>query len=182
MKCVLMTPEIEIQPRESSSTIMAYVVRSRPIPPYSSGIVTPNRPSSFICSTTSSGNESSWSCFSATGMICSSTNWRTIAVMSFCSSVLSVYGEVATAMFSAAPETLTRGSISAEGGYPPTARPTPLSAVQGAADELGARHPERPDRHAAHRPDAAHPHLGRLPEAGLGDGLARRLVLDGDLG
>ena len=32
MKCVLTTPEIEIQPRESSSTIIAYVVRSSPIP------------------------------------------------------------------------------------------------------------------------------------------------------
>ena len=29
--------------------------------PYSSGIVTPNRPSSFICSTIGSGNRSSWS-------------------------------------------------------------------------------------------------------------------------
>ncbi len=31
------------------------------MPPYSSGIVTPNRPSSFICSTIGSGKESSWS-------------------------------------------------------------------------------------------------------------------------
>ncbi len=59
MKWVLMIPEIEIQPRESSSTIMQYVVRSRPIPPYSSGIVTPKRPSSFIWSTMSCGNSSS---------------------------------------------------------------------------------------------------------------------------
>ncbi len=59
MKWVLTTPEIEIQPRESSSTIIAYVVRSSPIPSYSSGIVTPKRPSSFICSTIASGNLSS---------------------------------------------------------------------------------------------------------------------------
>ena len=31
------------------------------MPPYSSGIVTPNSPSSFICSTIGSGNASSWS-------------------------------------------------------------------------------------------------------------------------
>ena len=61
MKCVLTIPEIEIHPRESSSTIIAYVVRSSPIPPYSSGIVTPNSPSSFICSTIGSGKVSSWS-------------------------------------------------------------------------------------------------------------------------
>ena len=39
MKCVLRTPERDIQPRESSIWISAYVVRSRPRPPYSSGIV-----------------------------------------------------------------------------------------------------------------------------------------------
>ena len=44
------------------------------MPPYSSGIVTPKRPSSFICSTIGSGNLSSWSYSSALGMICSSTN------------------------------------------------------------------------------------------------------------
>jgi hypothetical protein len=58
MKCVLTTPEMLIQPRLSSSTIIVYVVRSSPIPPYSSGIVTPNSPSSFICSTIGSGNSS----------------------------------------------------------------------------------------------------------------------------
>src|SRR4029453_72847 len=98
MKWVLITPEIEIQPRDSSSTIIAYVVRSRPIPPYPSGIVTPNRPSSFICSTTASGNLSSWSNSSATGMISLSTNPRTISVIAFCSSVFSAYVGVATAI------------------------------------------------------------------------------------
>ena len=58
MKCVLTTPEMEIQPRESSSTIIAYVVRSSPMPPYSSGIVTPKRPSSRIWSTIGAGNSS----------------------------------------------------------------------------------------------------------------------------
>ena len=51
------------------------------MPPYSSGIVTPNRPSSFICSTIGSGNLSSWSYSSASGMISLSTNWRTISVI-----------------------------------------------------------------------------------------------------
>jgi hypothetical protein len=59
------------------------------MPPYSSGIVTPNSPSSFICSTMSSGNLSSWSNSSALGMICSSTNWWTISMMAFWSSVIS---------------------------------------------------------------------------------------------
>ena len=89
MKWVLTTPEIEIQPRESSSTIIAYVVRSRPMPPYSSGIVTPKRPSSFICSTIGSGNLSSWSYSSALGRISLSTKFRTISTMAFCSSVIS---------------------------------------------------------------------------------------------
>ena len=67
------------------------------MPPYSSGMVTPNRPSSFICSTTWSGNLSSWSYSSAIGRTSLSTNCRTISVMARCSSVFSVYGEVATA-------------------------------------------------------------------------------------
>ena len=58
MKCVLTIPEIEIHPRESSSTIIAYVVRSSSIPPYCSGIVTPNKPNYFICSTIAVGNSS----------------------------------------------------------------------------------------------------------------------------
>ena len=57
------------------------------MPPYSSGIVTPNSPSSFICSTIGSGNLSSASYSSAFGMICSSTNWRTISTIAFWSSV-----------------------------------------------------------------------------------------------
>ena len=68
------------------------------MPPYSSGIVTPNRPSSFICSTIASGNSSSWSKCSAFGRICSSANWCTISVIACCSSVFSLYGVVATAI------------------------------------------------------------------------------------
>ncbi len=59
------------------------------MPPYSSGIVTPKRPSSFICSTIGSGNLSSWSYSSACGMISLSANWRTISVIACCSSVFS---------------------------------------------------------------------------------------------
>src|SRR5688500_6758746 len=59
------------------------------MPPYSSGIVTPNRPSSFICSTIGSGNLSSWSYSSAFGRISLSTKLRTISTMAFCSSVIS---------------------------------------------------------------------------------------------
>jgi hypothetical protein len=61
MKWVLMIPDSEIQPRESSLTISEYVMRSSPRPPYSSGIVVPNSPSSFIVSTSGVGNSSLWS-------------------------------------------------------------------------------------------------------------------------
>src|SRR3954447_18934852 len=84
-------------------------------------------------------------------------------------------------MFSAAPETLTRGSISAEGGYPPPARATPVSASQSVDDELGARRPERAERDPPEGPEAAQPHVGGLPEPRLGHSLARGLVLDRDL-
>ena len=36
-------------------------MRSSPSPPYSSGIVVPNSPSSFIVSTSGVGNSSAWS-------------------------------------------------------------------------------------------------------------------------
>src|SRR5712671_4143018 len=68
------------------------------MPPYSSGIVTPNSPSSFISSTIDSGKVSSWSKCSALGMIFSSANWRTISVMSRCRSVCSLNEAVSTAI------------------------------------------------------------------------------------
>ncbi len=48
---VFTTPDSDIHPYASSSTTPMYVSRSRPSPPYSSGIVIPKSPSSFICST-----------------------------------------------------------------------------------------------------------------------------------
>ena len=53
--CVLTMPDSDIQPYASSSTTPMYVSRSSPRPPYSSGIVIPNRPSAFICSTIAVG-------------------------------------------------------------------------------------------------------------------------------
>ena len=44
------------------------MVRSSPRPPYSSGIVTPKSPSSFICSTSAVGNSSACSYSDATGI------------------------------------------------------------------------------------------------------------------
>src|SRR6266511_1178340 len=61
-------------------------MRSRPAPPYSSGTVSPNRPSSFICSTIFSGNSSRASSSSATGKTSRSTNSRTVATTACCSS------------------------------------------------------------------------------------------------
>src|SRR2546423_1706935 len=68
MKWVLRTPESDIQPRESSTWSNAYVVRSRPRPPYRSGIVTPNNPRSLICATRSAGYVSACSRSEATGI------------------------------------------------------------------------------------------------------------------
>ncbi len=59
------------------------------MPPYSSGMVTPNRSSSFICSTIGSGNLSSASYSSAFGRISLSTKSRTISTIAFWSSVIS---------------------------------------------------------------------------------------------
>jgi hypothetical protein len=55
MKCVLITPETLIQPRAISSTTSAYVSSDSPRPPYSSGIVRPNSPISFMPATISVG-------------------------------------------------------------------------------------------------------------------------------
>ena len=58
MKCVLITPDTLIQPRATCSTTRAYVSSDSPRPPYSSGIMSPNRPISFMPSTIASGNSS----------------------------------------------------------------------------------------------------------------------------
>jgi hypothetical protein len=50
-------------------------------------------------------------------MTCSSTNWRTISVIAFCSSVLSLYGVVATAILFGAPGSLNRAGNGCAGGY-----------------------------------------------------------------
>ena len=65
--CVLTMPDSDIQPYASSSTTPMYVSRSRPRPPYASGIVMPNSPSAFICSTIASGYASACSSSGATG-------------------------------------------------------------------------------------------------------------------
>src|SRR3954447_21598272 len=78
MKWVLMIPDTLIQPRAICSTTSAYVSSDSPRPPYSSGIVSPNRPSSFIPSTISVGYSSRCSSSVATGRILSSTNERTV--------------------------------------------------------------------------------------------------------
>jgi hypothetical protein len=55
MKCVFMTPDSEIHAREISATILAYVTRSSPSPPCSSGMAVPKSPSSHIRCTSGSG-------------------------------------------------------------------------------------------------------------------------------
>src|SRR6266567_2899405 len=65
-------------------------MRSRPAPPYSSGTVRPNSPSSFMPSTIFSGNSSRCSSSSATGMTSFSTKSRTVSTTAFCSSVSSM--------------------------------------------------------------------------------------------
>ena len=67
IRCVLRTPESDIQPRELDLDRRVHVVTSRPRPPCSSGIVIPNRPSSRIRSTSGPGKTSSWSKAGACG-------------------------------------------------------------------------------------------------------------------
>ena len=52
---VLSTPESDIQPADSSSTMRAYVITSRPSPPCSGGMVQPKSPSSRMPATSSAG-------------------------------------------------------------------------------------------------------------------------------
>ena len=59
-----------------------YVSRSRPRPPYSSGMVMPKRPRSRILATISSGNVSVCSRSDATGMTSRCTNLRTVSMIS----------------------------------------------------------------------------------------------------
>src|SRR5438132_2554520 len=87
MKWVFRIPESDIQPRDSSTPASAYVTRSRPAPPCSSGTVSPNKPSSFMPSTIFVGNSSRCSSSSATGITSRSTNSRTAATTASCSSV-----------------------------------------------------------------------------------------------
>ena len=87
MKCVLITPEIDIQPRAICSTTSAYVSSDSPSPPYSSEIVRPNSPISFIPSTIASGNSSLCSSSVACGMISLSTKSLTVRRISCCTSV-----------------------------------------------------------------------------------------------
>src|SRR6266849_81981 len=58
-----------------------------PSPPYSSGMVSPNRPSCFICSTIWAGYSSRCSSSVATGMISLAVKSRTVARMSCSNSV-----------------------------------------------------------------------------------------------
>jgi hypothetical protein len=87
MKCVLTIPEIDIQPRESSSTTSAYVSSDSPRPPYSSAMVRPNSPISRIPSTMSPGYSSACSSRCACGMISLSTKSRTVSRIERCTSV-----------------------------------------------------------------------------------------------
>src|SRR5262245_15937614 len=81
--CVLTMPDNDIQPYASSSTTPMYVSKSSPRPPYSTGIVIPKRPSSFICSTIFSGYSSACSISVATGMTSRAMKRRTVSISSW---------------------------------------------------------------------------------------------------
>ena len=81
-----MMPATPIQPREISSKVTARETMSAPRPPYSSGTSSPNRPSSRMVATSSSGYRPEASHSLATGRICSSTNFRRVSRSSRCSS------------------------------------------------------------------------------------------------
>src|SRR4051794_29728203 len=93
MVCVLTMPDNDIQPYASSSTTPMYVSRSRPSPPYSSGIVMPNSPSVFICPTMAVGNSSACSRSEATGMASRAMKRRTVSTISW-----RISGSVVTVM------------------------------------------------------------------------------------
>ncbi|CAM5723589.1 hypothetical protein SALBM217S_05352 [Streptomyces griseoloalbus] len=80
-------PDTDIQPRAISSTHSAYVRRDSPRPPYSSGIIRPNRPNSLSPSTICCGYSSRCSSSVATGMISLSTKSRTVDRISCWTSV-----------------------------------------------------------------------------------------------
>lgn len=87
MKWVLTMPEIDIQPRDSSSTTRAYVSSDSPSPPYSSAMVRPKSPISRIPSMMSVGYSSACSSRCACGMISLSANSRTVSRIDRCTSV-----------------------------------------------------------------------------------------------
>src|SRR5215217_637848 len=87
MKWVLMMPLTLIQPRAISSTTSAYVSSDSPRPPYSSGIISPKRPISFMPSTISAGYSSSRSSCATCGRISLSTKRRTVSRISVWMSV-----------------------------------------------------------------------------------------------
>jgi hypothetical protein len=79
--------ETLIHPRATCSTTRAYVSSDSPSPPYSSGIMSPNRPISFMPSTIASGNSSLCSRSVAYGRISLSTKPRTVSRISCWNSV-----------------------------------------------------------------------------------------------
>src|SRR4051794_38717867 len=103
-------------------------------------------------------------------MTCSSTNWWTISVMAFCSSVFSAYGLVATATLGTSSSSLTRESILVR-----------LSR-QRVDQELGAHDLQGIHRNVGHDAGAADAHDGGLGKSRLGDRLPRRQVVLADLG
>src|SRR5918912_220601 len=76
-------------PRSISSQASASATKSRPAPPYSSGITIPSRPSSAMPSITDMSSRCSMSFSIAFGSTRSSTNVRTVSWVSRCSSVRS---------------------------------------------------------------------------------------------
>ena len=82
MTCVLSTPDNDIHPAASSSITPQYVGRSRPSPPCSSGMVTPNSPRSRMPSTIAAGYSSACSSSDATGSTSRSTKRRTVPTSS----------------------------------------------------------------------------------------------------
>ena len=87
IRCELKMPDRDIQTRDTVSTILAYVLQDRPSPPYSVWMIEPNRPSSLILATISSGQVSLCSSSMACGTTSRSRNCSTLARISFSSSL-----------------------------------------------------------------------------------------------
>src|SRR3984957_20416056 len=119
--------------------IPMYVSRSRPSPPYSSGMVTPKSPRARICSTMASGKVSERSRSEATGMTSRATKRRTVSMISdrTSSSVAPVFGLLM------APITIHFVGVDAESQFGEECFPMATSLMHRGLESAAEKLPDR---------------------------------------